>query len=509
MSIEPDPPAWVSKRDGRLVPFDADRISRALFAAGEAIGRADAFLARELADGVVHFVAMDSEGGTPTTARVAEVVEQVVRELGQPELALAFARQAIGRPRVPQASRMAMARQQTWRFTRDLESAREAGLLVLPDEEPDLLSSGVLGPPTADLVTDMRSLRRLVGRAVALDGLESRVAGGVSCRDLAEQIGRLLEETGLGARANLNLAPPSWADPVPAGPLFAGAEASFDPASLQATADGLLEALLALDLSRFGIDWHLGAADFEAAGAARLERVLSLALAGAPVAFVFDRPRRALSLGPGLDRRHPAVLLEVGLNLPALADQSGLLADVDRFRQRLGTLVRLSLSAATQKRDYVRQAGRGPELSSGFLLDRARFVVVPVGLDEVVTRFTGWSMSSGGESLDLGRSLVRRLREALDHDGRLAQMDCRLDGPAGFRLSGGGVAGLTPWDAVASLRSQTRAGSALHAGNGAGSLALFVHEDRAALAGLLEGMWRQTEIVRVELVSSDTSTKGR
>ena len=29
------PPAWVRKRDGRLVPFEADRLSRALFAAGD------------------------------------------------------------------------------------------------------------------------------------------------------------------------------------------------------------------------------------------------------------------------------------------------------------------------------------------------------------------------------------------------------------------------------------------------------------------------------------------
>ena len=42
------PPAWVQKRDGRLEPFDADKISRALFAASESLGRPDAFLAREL-----------------------------------------------------------------------------------------------------------------------------------------------------------------------------------------------------------------------------------------------------------------------------------------------------------------------------------------------------------------------------------------------------------------------------------------------------------------------------
>src|SRR5262252_5440759 len=85
------PPAWVHKRDGRLMPFEADKISRSLFAATEALGRPDAFLARELADGVVHFLAEEDSGDTPTTAAIAELVVKVVRELGQPALAEAFA----------------------------------------------------------------------------------------------------------------------------------------------------------------------------------------------------------------------------------------------------------------------------------------------------------------------------------------------------------------------------------------------------------------------------------
>ena len=56
-SLLPGPPAWVREhRDGQFVPFDADKISRALFAASESLGRTDAFLARELADGVVRFL---------------------------------------------------------------------------------------------------------------------------------------------------------------------------------------------------------------------------------------------------------------------------------------------------------------------------------------------------------------------------------------------------------------------------------------------------------------------
>src|SRR5712691_466309 len=88
---EPIPPAWVYKRDGRLVPFDADRISRALFAAGESLGQPDAFACRELTDSILHFLHAEASETIPSTAQIAELVVKVVRELGQPALAKAFA----------------------------------------------------------------------------------------------------------------------------------------------------------------------------------------------------------------------------------------------------------------------------------------------------------------------------------------------------------------------------------------------------------------------------------
>src|SRR5229473_109128 len=86
----PLPPAWIHKRDGRLVPFEADKISRAIFAASESLNAPDAFLARELTDGVVHFLTAELDGAIPNTAHVAETVAKVVRELGQPALAQSF-----------------------------------------------------------------------------------------------------------------------------------------------------------------------------------------------------------------------------------------------------------------------------------------------------------------------------------------------------------------------------------------------------------------------------------
>src|SRR5439155_8588056 len=94
-AASPRPPfSWVHKRDGRLVPFDAAKISQSLFAATETLGRPDAFLARELTDGVLHFLAKEIEDPVPTTSQVAEMVVKIVRELGQPALAQAYAEHA-------------------------------------------------------------------------------------------------------------------------------------------------------------------------------------------------------------------------------------------------------------------------------------------------------------------------------------------------------------------------------------------------------------------------------
>ena len=58
--------------------------------------------------------------------------------------------------------------------------------------------------------------------------------------------------------------------------------------------------------------------------------------------------------------------------------------------QKLGSLARMALSAAVQKRDFLRRHCEDrPALTSGFLLDRARLVVVPIGLESCVRAFTG------------------------------------------------------------------------------------------------------------------------
>jgi len=567
MSASPlsGPPVWVHKRDGQLVPFDADKISRALFAASEELGRPDAFLARELADGVVHFLTLESEGETPTTEQIAEVVIKVVRELGQPALAEAFAR--FGRERVRPRAKSPTAeaappteivlrfargtplstilpsciREYTLQtvFTRDLAAAQSAGLLTLTGlETPNQLAGCVLGPPLdaeEGLLVALEKLRRFVGRFVVLDGLEHLLVaqGWSSVSACVRDLVLGLRLTGLQGIVNLNsAAPPSWAGELAEGPLFAAQQRKPHAEQLSELADELAKELLrSMSSVSFAgavrIDWHLSEHDFTE-GTARRERVRQLArlaLEGAPLAFVFDRPRRATALAEGIDRRHPAVLMTVGLHLPQLARQPGIDGDPAKFLSKLGSLARLALSAGVQKREYLRRLERSrpkevePEtsatLSSGFLLDRARLLVAPVGLDYLVHSFANKGLSAGGAALDFARQIVQRLRDVLGQDGRTVHLDTCLDGPSQFCLTtlaerkeewplAENIAGLTAWEPTAPLKGQLRSAGVLHGIAEHGNLALFLPDDATPspeqVAEWLHSAWRQTEVVRLHLM---------
>ncbi|MFO0926623.1 MAG: ATP cone domain-containing protein [Gemmataceae bacterium] len=515
---EPAPPSWVCKRDGSLAPFEADRLSRALFAVTERLGRPDAFLARELADTVVHFLAVDCEGETPTTTRIAEVVDQVLTELGQHDLARGFRagdndRTANRRAGAAGGGGARLVARRAVHPRPDGGGGR--GVIVLTGQDTaDALDGCVLG---AEVPLDgaFDRARRLVGRLIAVDGLEY-LAGERSTVELAAAVTAGQTRTGRQVVVNLNVAtPPGWADALAAGPLFADQSSPVDEEGrLREAADGLFDVLApAADGPAVRIDWHLSARDFEPVHRDRLLVVTAAMLAGMNVGLVCDRPRRPVALAEGLDRRRPVTLLLVGLNLPALARQPGMLADPPRYLQRLGSLVRLGLSVAVQKRDHVRRVDRrraaggdaAPGVTSGFLLDRARFVAVPLGLDETVRLMTGWGLANGGPSLELGRQIVRRLREVLDQEGRLAQMDVCLDAPAAATLAADVLptretaAGLTPWDDRASLTSQVRAAGALHAIAEGGTVTLFPEPTCTAanLADAVARAWRSTEVVRL------------
>ncbi len=560
------PFAWVTKRDGRLVPFEADKICRALFAATESLGHPDAFAARELTDVILHFLAAEADAATPTTAQVADLVVKVVRELGQTALAKAFADGAATAAiapaaRAPEASSVEQLDQWVeggsapvslvWRaggaclrayalrhvFTRDLVAAHETGLITLTGLEAPLeLAACVLdphavgsGPWAVDerLIEAMDEARHAAGVFLAIDSPEYGLA---HCPQTPVEYARDLHiglrANGLPGVLNLNCAtPPVWADELAEGPLFADYRQAPTPGHLAEIADTLLEEL-ALRHRRYAasrrrpaaspgfaapvrIDWHLGSRDFSPESAGRLARVARWAAEEAPVTFVFDRARGSVALAEGLDRKHTALLLTVGLHLPRLAELLPAPADPDLFLQKLGSLARLALSAAARKREFLRQRVPGrPALARGFLLERARLLIAPIGLEPAVRKLCGVGLCAGGAGLELARRIVQRLQAILVQDGPACQLEACLDGPAAFHPEGEQSsdipAGLTPWDAAADPEDQLRAADTLHAAAGTGTAAVLLPAEGTpspdALVSALRFAWTRSEVVRVRFV---------
>ncbi len=311
---------------------------------------------------------------------------------------------------------------------------------------------------------------------------------------------------------NLNCSePPSAVGELAGGPLFAGQQQAPSSDALRVLANEWLDHLLAVDLppGQLRLDWHLGEMDFTGP-VEGVSGILDRALAGRPIVFVLDRPRRPILLAEGMDRRHPAVLLAVGLHLPRLAVQTGA-TEADRFLKKLGSLAQLALSAAGQKRAYLRRTSADSAtaaLAQGFLLDRARLLVTPIGLDAVVRMLSGKGLTGGGAALDLGKQIVQRLRDVLRQEGRLVRLEACLDGPlAEFPpvqdTEAEQVPGLTPWDCQSPLKSQWRAAGTLHAVAERGTLLLHLAAETtpAEWLDILRSIWQQTDVARVRILS--------
>ncbi len=480
-------PVWVLHRDGRLSPFEPAQIAQSLFRVLESLQRPDSFLAHELTEGVIHFLAEEGADATISTTRLVEVVTQVVRELGLPTLALAYAAHLRATHERTDAENHTQYKIQFGSpYSEDLLEAISSGLIQLDEREsPEHLCSYVIGPCRAELRLELEQVAQFVRHQMVFDSPEYRDESA-----WLEAIAPALHATGLSGVAHLNTAvPPPWANRQDPGPLFAALTGSI---GFNFTVHETLERCLDQEIISY---WHLSERDFQ--NRTLLGSIVDRARHGENILFSFDRPRRPVILSPGMDRHHPAVLLVAGISLVELVNRSGMLADVDRFLTRLGSLIRMVVQLAIQKRNLLKRHRRSVlEGDKGFLLDRARLVAVPMGLDEVVRRFTGWSMSVGGESLALGRAILQRINVVLGEEAKRANLPACLDGPTTFRLQGELVAGATPWDVHASLKSQILASSP-H-----GPLGLFVgSESCEQLLDALELAWKETDVATIRFLN--------
>jgi hypothetical protein len=136
---------------------------------------------------------------------------------------------------------------------------------------------------------------------------------------------------------------------------------------------------------------------------------LSSLLADRAIEFVFDRPKQSVQLAPGIDRQTPATLMQVGVNVGRLVEMmGGPPVDADAFLGKVASLTRFAKTAGHVKLDFLRRHGR-PAVREAFLLDRARLVLTPIGLDDA-------AISSTRSAAEFARDIVRTMRTAAEQD---------------------------------------------------------------------------------------------
>ena len=157
------------------------------------------------------------------------------------------------------------------------------------------------------------------------------------------------------------------------------------------------------------------------------------------------------------------------------------------FLDKLPSLARMAVRAGIQKRNFLRRRGGDrPELARGFLLERARLVVVPAGLNQVVEDLLGHGMAGSRLSLDLGLHRVLTSQQTLQRESVAANLEIALDGPAGEFPGFSG-----PLDS-----KQLHAAGLVHAIAGFGTVPLSEVSAEKRLA-LLSQAWKKTEVVRL------------
>src|SRR3989344_7559222 len=80
----------VKKRDGRIVGFEQDKITNAIFKAAQSVGGHDHSESQRLSDQVVASLSSTFTGKTPTIEDVQDMVEKVLIEAGHAKTAKAY-----------------------------------------------------------------------------------------------------------------------------------------------------------------------------------------------------------------------------------------------------------------------------------------------------------------------------------------------------------------------------------------------------------------------------------
>jgi len=94
----------IKKRDGRVVPFDAEKITQAIFKAARAVGGENYSLAVDLTEEVINFLSTQKFSGLiPSVEEIQDAVEKVLIEKGHARTAKAYILYRAKRTRIREA----------------------------------------------------------------------------------------------------------------------------------------------------------------------------------------------------------------------------------------------------------------------------------------------------------------------------------------------------------------------------------------------------------------------
>lgn len=80
----------VKKRDGRIVPFEKDKITEAIFKAAKSVGGENRYLAEDLAEAVTLYLEKNFKGKIPSVEEIQDIVERVLIKTGHAKTAKAY-----------------------------------------------------------------------------------------------------------------------------------------------------------------------------------------------------------------------------------------------------------------------------------------------------------------------------------------------------------------------------------------------------------------------------------
>ena len=264
------------------------------------------------------------------------------------------------------------------------------------------------------------------------------------------------------------------------------------------------------------IHWHLTDHDFGREYDQVLHALARLAIDGRPITFVFERSRHISRLAFGLAAGQHAILLTIGLGLRNLVRMMGTPVTPERFLTKLASLVRLALSAATQKRTWLRpRKGASVILDQAFYLENARVVLTPLDLDAVVAELTGERCCGrSGAGLSLGGDILDCLRHAATEDARALLLNAAVDSP--LREDFGSEArfqketedrraGITTWENQAPILRQISASASLQeAARGGTALIRCQDGTRPTVDEFVEALrfaWEKTGVLALRLAA--------